>query len=502
MTAASDREKYMIKKIKYITVILFLFLILFLTKPQVLNSVAKADPGSEVITVYPGEGTISEALENCSDGDIIELGSGIYAEPEETFPLTVTRCITIRAQEGAAPIIDAPELEAAFRIEADGVTLESLDIRFRRTGIYAIGDDMTLENCSIILADETWRVSSCGMWCGGIYRMTLRDCDFTGCGVSLAGPPLSESSKGLPVLTGLFEVGEDPDYFTTHTIEGCRVNGKQLFYAASLPDVTAPEDAGEIICCGCGSVTVRNADISDCSMGMCLVYNGRTTVENCRADRCGIFGIYVAKSSDVDVNGCYTEGTNHGMDFRADRNVLIRNCTAGSCQQGIFFSSVDDSVMKDCVVTGTRQGFFMANGSGNSMIGCFASGCENGCHLEKESRVLMASCTIENCSVCGVRLDRTSVTVAGNILQNNWVAMSAYGEQPLNIVSNLFKDNKSCGLYLKNIGFSRICDNNFEDSGTYSALAVEKMENSIWIGNLMDIPADFSGVSGGFSLID
>ena len=49
--------------------------------------------------------------------------------------------------------------------------------------------------------------------------MTLRDCEFTGCSVSLAGPPLSERSKDLPKLTGLFEVGEEPEYFTSHTVE-------------------------------------------------------------------------------------------------------------------------------------------------------------------------------------------------------------------------------------------------------------------------------------------
>ena len=490
------------KKSKIITIILILIFVFSFMIIPAMSKDTGADQTKRVITVFPGNGTISEALECCSDGDIIELGSGVYAEPEETFPLTVTRSVTIRAQEGASPVIDAPAMEAAFRIEADDVTMESLDIRFRRTGIYAIGDDMVMENCRITLADETWRVSSSGMWCGGIYRMTLKNCEFTGCGISLAGPPLSEKSKDLPVLTGLFEVGEDPAYFTSHTIENCTVNGKQLFYAASLSDVVAPEDAGEIICCGCGNVTVMNANVSDSSMGMALIYNDHVIVENCRADRCGIFGIYVAKSSDVKVTGCYSEGTNHAMDFRADENVILWNCTADSCQQGMFFSSVTDSIMKDCTVTDTRQGFFMANGSGNTIMGCFSSGCENGYRMEKESRGLVTYCTAEKCRVCGIRLDRTSVTLSNNTLYNNWVAISAYGNQPLNIVDNLFKENENCGLFLKNIGFSRICCNSFEDSGTYSSIAVGEMENSIWIGNRMDIPADFSDITGGFLLID
>ena len=47
--------------------------------------------------------------------------------------------MTIRAAEGAEPVIESPEFTAAIRVEADGVTLKGLDIRFLRTVIYAIG---------------------------------------------------------------------------------------------------------------------------------------------------------------------------------------------------------------------------------------------------------------------------------------------------------------------------------------------------------------------------
>ena len=167
---------------------------------------------------------LTDALILCADGDVITLSTGTYTPEHEEFPLTITKTVTLRPAEGAEPVIDAPPFQAAFRVEADGVRLEGLEIRFRRTGIYALGNDMTLENCRIALAEPAWRTSSCGVWCGGIYRMTVRDCAFTGCGISLAGPPLSESSKGKPVLTGLFEVGEDIQYFTSHVIENCTVN--------------------------------------------------------------------------------------------------------------------------------------------------------------------------------------------------------------------------------------------------------------------------------------
>ena len=40
---------------------------------------------AEVIDVSPGNGTLTEALAVCADGDVIELGDGVYAEPEESL---------------------------------------------------------------------------------------------------------------------------------------------------------------------------------------------------------------------------------------------------------------------------------------------------------------------------------------------------------------------------------------------------------------------------------
>ena len=452
----------------------------------------------ETVIVSPEKGALEEALANCADGDVILLEDGVYAEPQVSFPLTVTRAVTVSAAEGAHPIIDSPAMVAAFRIEADHVTLEGLDIRFRRYGIYAIGNDMTLENCGITLADEGWRVSSCGIWCGGIYRMTLRECRFTGCGVSLAGPPLSERSENLPKLTGLFEVGEDPEYFTTHTIDRCTVNGKPLFYTVNLPEVTVPQGAGEIICCGCGEVTVRDAEITDCSMGMVLVHNKRVTVENSSADRCGVFGIYVAKCDGGEITGCSSRGTNHGIDIRADRNIVLRNCTADACEQGLFFSCVTDSMMLDCTVRDTRQGVFLAAGEGNILQNCLVTGCENGIHAEKETNALITACTVEKCTVCGVRADRTAMILDGNTLKDNWTAMIMYGNTPSDIVNNLFTGNENCGMFLRNIGKSRLIGNRMENSGMYSLIAAGKVNGSIWSRNELDVPADLSEVEDGF----
>lgn len=138
----------------FVVIVLFLMMLL---APSV---------GAETFAVSPGG--LTAALAQAKDGDILELADGYYGEPEETFPLTVARGVTIRPQEGAHPVVDAPAMKVAFRVEADGVTIQGLEIRFRRTGLYLIGDNVTVEDCSILLADPAWRTSSCGAWMGGI----------------------------------------------------------------------------------------------------------------------------------------------------------------------------------------------------------------------------------------------------------------------------------------------------------------------------------------------
>ena len=71
----------------------------------------------------PADGSLMRALEMCADGDAIVLSGGVYDIPRENFPLVIGKRITLRAAEGETPVIDAPQLQSAIRIEADGVTL-------------------------------------------------------------------------------------------------------------------------------------------------------------------------------------------------------------------------------------------------------------------------------------------------------------------------------------------------------------------------------------------
>ena len=440
--------------------------------------------------VSPGGLSIGEALSQCGDGDVIILAGGLYDQERETFPLVVDKKVTLCAAEGESPEIYAPHHLSGLRIEAEGVTLRGLTVAMEHIGLYVTGSDLTVEDCTFRLGDPAWRTSSCAIWLGGVYRAKLLNCDFTGCGPCLAGPPISERSMslGLPVLTGMFEVGEEIEYFTTHTIENCRVNGKPLCYIVGQETVEAPKDAGMVLCADCGYVSADGLDVSDSSMGMELVYCRRIVLRNCRADRCGIFGIYAAKSTDVLEENCTVEGTNHGLDVRACDRVSLVNCVAQSCDQGLFFSKVNYGSMIDCTVADTGQGIFTAGGYRNLFCRCRVSGCENGFNIQKDTDARIIGSEITGCTVCGVRLDRSPTVFTDNTVRDNWTGVMAYGGVSFVIADNLFDANRSCGLFLRGIDYSQLTGNRFINHPKTSVDARGDMALSLWYANELDLP--------------
>ena len=440
--------------------------------------------------VSPVGMTVGEALAQCADGDVIILAGGLYDQERETFPLVVDKQVTLCAAEGETPEIYAPHHLSGLKIEADGVTLRGLTVAMEHIGLYVTGNDLTVENCAFRLGDPAWRTSSCAIWLGGVYRAKLLNCDFNGCGPCMAGPPISERSLslGLPVLTGMFEVGEEIEFFTSHTVENCRANGKPLYYIIGQETVEAPKDAGMLLCADCGSVSAEGLDVSDSSMGMELAFCGKITLRDCRADRCGIFGIYAAKSTDVLEVDCTVEGTNHGLDTRACDRVTLLRCVARNCDQGLFFSKVNYGSMIDCTVADTGQGIFTAGGYRNLFSGCHVSGCENGFNIQKDTDARIIGSEITGCTVCGVRLDRSPTVFTGNTVRDNWTGVMAYGGVSFVIADNLFDANRSCGLFLRNLAYSELTGNRFVNHPKTSVDARGDMALSLWYHNELDLP--------------
>lgn len=409
--------------------------------------------------------TLTGALDAAADGDTLILSGGTYDNTRETFPILVEKSVTLCAKVGEIPIIASPRLVPTLELNADGIRVSGLQIDFLRSGMWVQGDDVTVENCTLSLAGEEWRTSSCGMWVAGAKHLTLDNCTFNGCGVAMAGPPVTDASKGLPVLTGMFEVGEDIEYFTTHTIRDCMVNGKPLAYVVDLDNATYSVPCGQLIAVGCDNTAFTGLECNRASMGIEMVYCHDAVVENCTADDAGIFGIYVAKSDDCILRACRADRGAHGIDLRAVHRCVITECSSAGGGQGMFFSMVWDSLLSDCDIVENGTGFFAASGDRNHMDNCRVNGNQLGIHIQKEPNFTVTNCTFRaNWNNAARSTQAPGFALIGCTFEENWVAaMSNYSEGVF-YYGNSFAASQSCSIYMKGNTLVRMLNNRFTEA--------------------------------------
>lgn len=416
--------------------------------------------------------SVTEAVRAAQPGDDIVLEAGLYNEPVEQFPIEIDRMLTIRAEGDA--VIEGPAFKAVFEIAVPGVTMQGLDIRFRHWGMLVLSDNVVLLDNRLTLLEEKYRISSCGVWLAGAYNATLKGNVFTGCGLCIAGPPLSESSKGIPVLTGLFEVGEDPALFTSHCMEDNLVNGKPLYYAVNQTGVAVPDDAGQVIVACCKDIELLGLTVSDTSIGATIVYSENISITDVRADRCGIFGIYLAYIKGGTIQGAVSNHANHGIDIRCAQGILLRECTTKACEQGIFLSWAQGCLLVDCEMKDGGRGLFLANGMNNQVEACIVDGNENGICTEGEKGLMLVNNIVTGSTVAGIRLLRGDVICLQNNISDNWTGMIISDTSPLTLSGNLFVDNESCAVYLREVFQGKIILNHFAgNTETYIQMDTE-----------------------------
>lgn len=406
--------------------------------------------------------SITEAVLAANAGDVIVLEPGLYQAEHEQYPIHIDQPLTIRARETGKAVIEGIPFQAMFQVNAPGVTIQGLDMRLYRSGIVIHADDVNVSENRFTMADEKYRVSSCGVWIAGAYNATIFNNAFTGCSLCMAGPPISESSKGKVVLTGLFEAGDDTAYFTSHTVVGNTVNGKPLYFFANQDSVHVPRDAGQVIAACCGDVRLDGLDVSDASIGAIIVHCDTVQMVDVKADRGGVFGVYLAFIGGGSLQNVTSNGSNHGIDIRSANNLLVQNCITEQCEQGIFLSWVKNSLLVDCVMTDGGRGLFMAVGQNNQIANCVMQNNENGICTEGDTGVLITNCTVSGNTVAGIRLLRGEATCLSNNISDNRTGMIVSDTVSLTVSGNRFADNQSCGLYLRNLSSAKIVMNQFE----------------------------------------
>lgn len=128
-----------------------------------------------VIQVAPGENTIEAALATAAAGDVLELTTGNYTEWHSQ---TITTPITIKAAEGATPVVALYKWQFTTDFEMDGLTVSNVssDNYLLRTGGNVAGT-IALKNCTFANQAPTPFLYLSSNTVGTI---TIDNCIFTG----------------------------------------------------------------------------------------------------------------------------------------------------------------------------------------------------------------------------------------------------------------------------------------------------------------------------------
>lgn len=422
--------------------------------------------------------TLTDAVAASAAGDTIVLRAGIYGE-QETFPIVLSHAITIDGEEGA--VLDSPRFKTMVSVTAEGVTLRNIRFQVRKWGIVAdTTRHLTVEDCTFVLGDEECRTSSTAIWMRGMKDCAIRRCTFEQVGICVAGDPLSEKSAGKTVLTGMCEAGDDIEYFTTHEIADCTINGKPYYYFVGQDNLTAPTDAGGVIAAQCDNLTVRDIDVSDSSMGLEIAWSKNVTLENVAADRCGIFGIYLVFVEDASLKNIHVKQTNHGIDIRGSKRAVVSDSLALDCDQGVFFTHCTDCTLRDSHVQGCGFGCFLAVGNGNRIENCTLTGNADGIYLQNEPNAAIVGCDIRQSSVTGLRILKSNCVCTDTTVADGWTGVIYYDSHDTTIENCDFADNASANLYLGN-GRSATIQNCRFSGRTKAHLEVEGSQENVTV---------------------
>lgn len=406
--------------------------------------------------------SITEALSAAQPGDEILLAGGVYDAARETFPIMVDKAVTLRPADDSVPVIASPKQVIAMKITGEGAKVTGVHFDHLRCAIWVLADHVSVMDCTMTLADEAWRTSSSGLWIAGAKHVTLTGCTFNGCSVSLAGPPVTGSVSDKPVLTAMFEVGEDIEFFTTHTIENNTVNGEALCYLIGAKDMTWTGEVGSIIAVLCEDVVFQNLNVDFTSIGIQLAYCKRVTIDSCSASDSGLFGVYIMKSDDCITRNTRADRCTHGIDIRDVDQAVVLDCVTNECGQGTFLSWCRNSLVQRGEMLNNGVGFFSASGGNNHVDQCRLEENDLGSYIQKESFIIFTDTQIRNNSVCGIRLLSSGIISSGNTFADNFVGSIALDSPVLMHMNCTFTSNENCDMFIRNSSALQLIGNTFD----------------------------------------
>ncbi|MCR8432787.1 MAG: right-handed parallel beta-helix repeat-containing protein [Crenarchaeota archaeon] len=161
-------------------------------------------------------------------------------------------------------------------------------------------------------------------------------------------------------MTGLSPVfiGTELKHFSTHKIEGNKVNGKDILYLVNETNKQITEEYAAIILAGTSNITISGLKFLDVTAAITIAFSGNIIVDKVSIDSVK-YGVYTA-GSNVTIRG--------SKIFHAERGVLARVGSKVTVESGDIRYSANGILAEDSEVFVNKTQFYQ-NGFGIVIIG-------------------------------------------------------------------------------------------------------------------------------------
>lgn len=424
--------------------------------------------------------TVTDAVAASKKGDTVWIYPGRYDQNGEQFPIIINRPISICSVEGAREtFISAPPHVSVFEICAPGTEIRGLTIEHKGSGLVIEADDVCITENRILLSSTDYRVTSCGVWLAGVCRNRIIKNEFIDCGLAIVGPPINDGTGDNAVLTGLFEVGEKIEWFTTHIVEDNRVNGHQLVYVVDQRDTKITQDAGQIILANCENLTIQDVRVCDASIGIQIAHSKGIKLINCQACNNGLFGFYVVYSDDCFISDSLLLDNSHGLDLRNSTNNKFRFLQVQGNNQGIFLANSSTNLISKSRISKNHVGAYIGDSLYNKLLDSEIIENDLGIYVRKAGSTFISGNYISRNKQSGIRLSKASNNsiVEQNIIEGNKTGILVLNSGHIFFKQNEVKQSDITGLYLYDSVCTYITKSFFEENNVAIKI-VEKAQNT------------------------
>ena len=461
------------------------------------------------IMVGPGYGntTITAALANASNGDIITVTDGTYTENVD-----VAKAVTIRSQNGSSNtnIKASSSSDHIFKVSVDNVAISGFNITgasgYSKAGIYLDGvSGCTLTNntasgnyygiylessASNTLTNNTasnnsgrsiYLHSSASNTLtnntasnNSYYGISLRSSDSntltnntasnnSNYGIyldysasnTLTGNMMSQNEYNLHVQSSVLT------YYLNDIDTSNLVNSKPVYYLTNSSDAVVPSNAGVVYAINCTNVSMQDINITNEYYGVLFYETDNSTIENATISECN-YGIYLSSSA----SNTLTNNT-------ANDNVVSISLYLNSASNTLTNNTANDNVV----------GISPYYSDSNTLTNNTASNNSNyGILLSSSASNTLTNNTACNNSDCGIYLYSNS---DNNTLTNNTASNNSHhgiylrSSDNNTLTNNTASNNSNYGISLDNSASNTLTNNQVDNNTPYDLRLYSSASNLI-----------------------